>query len=357
MNLNKYFWKNVLFYIKDKAKEGEKNPYWTEILSASNVKEIVCYAKDYPYSDIVWDIAEKLSKIDLTKNEKLESLFFTYWNQIDYNNKLTTYKGNDAKEEDKYFFKDFVKEYFIKKIIEYPSVSELYKFRKDISQDELKIALKNIFNNTKFFKMNNQRKEDYWENHIKGNEPNKLLDLIEISGLEKDDLIKWNKIGFLNDIRQLRFDKLLNQNKIDLIKSEGQEVYLITIDINALALLEIDEKLGQIKLKTATNYINILLEEGIQGEKLHENSISKKLQFLIKDKNEYQQKEEIKNTIINWIENNTNIIIEKVKEGKDNKTLQEIRREMQDLLSKITLQNDLERKLKEKGKTAKNKKL
>ena len=158
-------------------------------------------------------------KIDLTKNEKLESLFFTYWNQIDYNNKLTTYKGNDAKEEDKYFFKDFVKEYFIKKIIEYPSVSELYKFRKDISQDELKIALKNIFNNTKFFKMNNQRKEDYWENHIKGNEPNKLLDLIEISGLEKDDLIKWNKIGFLNDIRQLRFDKLLNQNKIDLIKS------------------------------------------------------------------------------------------------------------------------------------------
>ena len=34
--------------------------------------------------------------------------------------------------------------------------------------------------------MKNQPKQDYWENHISGKEEEKLLDLIELSGMRKE---------------------------------------------------------------------------------------------------------------------------------------------------------------------------
>lgn len=346
MKILSVMWSVILFDLKP-YNEDMTSPEIYELTKVAHLDKYEYLKEDYPYSDTVWDICEDLKEINVEYNQKLKNLFFQHWQKLDYSAKLRVFKNIDMPKEEK--FNAEIKKYLVQNIIEYPSIMELHRFRKEMSQDNMKEALKNIYKQTNFHFIKNQSKEDYWENHISGKEEEKLLDLIELSGMGKEELTDFNKIGFFNKTRQARFDRLNNQEtQMPLLESADKEVYLLTTKFNEIVLLKENDKLGTNFLMSANKYIHRLLKNAIENESLEMISVTNvnPLKFITEDKEVFNKAIIKRNIVINWIENNQTLLIEKIKTHiQNNQSLVELHEETKELVNKIFLKSKLEDKL------------
>lgn len=344
MKIPKFIWSVILFSLKPNYHDKPS----VEIYNLIKMAELNKYEylkEDHPFSDTIWDVCNDLKEINLEYNSNLKEIFFKYWKVVNYQDKLSVFKNvNNATDEK---FTPEIKKYFAKNIINYPSIMELNRFRKEISQEDLKKALTNFYKQNKFFNCgNNTRKEDYWSNHISGKEEDKLLDLLELSGMKKEDLIDFNKIGFFNDTRQARYDKIIKQeSNIPLLESTSNQVYLITIKINSIILLK-EEKLGTKIIGNTNKYILSLIRKVMENEKVEEiNGNINNMKFITENKEIYEKSLLKMKGLIDWITNNQKFLI---RMAKENKSLVYMEEETKDLANKIVLNISLENKLIEK---------
>lgn len=334
-----------------------------EIFEITKIAKLIKFEyveTEYCYSDTIWDIANELKNIDVEDNKELKEMFFQYWREVSYDNKTRVFKNVDYQELIEHGNKKFEKElksYYLENMIQYPTVPELFRFRKDLSQDKLKEGLVNIFNQTKFHEIKNQpnNKKDYWENHLPGKEVDKLLDLIELSGLEKKDLILIESIGFLNTARQVKFDKI-NKTEVNLplIEYEDREVYLIDMKTNNIMLLQHNSKLLSGFFNASLKYINLLIEETIGLENVSKSN--DKLKLIAYSKEQYEEAIIKRDAITMWMEENIELLIEKINESNiPGKSLVKMKEDIQVLSGRIILKYKLENNLAKKNIKTKNK--
>lgn len=353
MNIPSSMWIQVLLNIRGNLNEDSS---CLEIYGITKVAKLHQYdylKVDPAYTDTMWDLAGDLKNINLEYNFDLKSVFFKSWKNVEYSDKQRIFKNVDMVEGES--FNKQLKGYYLENMIDYPTILELYRFRKDISQEKLKEGIFNVFTQTKFFTLKNQpcNKIDYWENNISGREADKLLDLIELSGLKKEELTEMNSIGFLNPSRQARFDRLNEQpTTLDLLENEDQQVYLLKTKINQVVLLKYEEKLGQNLLKLGMEYISLLIKNVLQIEKLQTGNGYNPLMFVAYDKNSYEQAVKYRQSVVDWIENNPDILLKQVKNcQKQNKTIIEIDDDTKELADKIRLNAKLLDKYENQNET------
>lgn len=339
-------WSVILFDLKPENEDIPSQDIY-ELIKVASLDKYEYLKEDYPYSDTVWDVCGDLKEIDLNYNQHLKNLFFQHWQNVDYSAKLRVFKNVDMPKDEK--FTPDIKKYLVKNIIEYPGIMELHRFRKEMSQENIKQALKNIYKQTNFYSMKNQPKEDYWENHISGKEEEKLLDLIELSGMGKEELTDFNKIGFFNKTRQAKFNRLNNQeSQIPLLETDDKEVYLLTIKFNEVILLKENENLGTNFLMTANKYVHRLIKNAINDDKLEMISVTNvnPIKFITEDKEVLKKALIKRSAIIDWIDNNQSVLIGKVKNHiQNNQSLVDLDEETKELADKIILKNKLENHL------------
>lgn len=350
MKILSVMWSVVLLELRT-YHEFKPNQDIYEIVKAAKLEKYEYLKEENPFTDTIWEISDDLKEIDLEYNQNLKRLFFQHWKNVEYENKLRIFKNLDMPENEK--FNPEIKKYLAKNIIEYPCIMELHKFRKELNQESLKKALKNIYSQINFNRLKNQRKEDYWTNHISGKEEDKLLELLELSGLKKEELIDFNKIGFLNEVRQAKFDKINNQeSNLPLLINNDSQVYLLVTEINGLNLLKEENKLGTKFINSATQYISSLIKNVMKSENMepivmNNNNV---LKFITPDKEVYEEALLKRKSLTRWLEDNKSVLIEKVRNfNKENKTLLELEDETKELADKIILKNKLENKLVEKS--------
>jgi hypothetical protein len=362
MKIPSVMWSIILFDLKSNN-EKKLNKEIYSLIKEAKLSQYEYLKEQYPYSDTIWAICKDLKEIDLEYNYNLKKLFFQHWKNIKYSKyseKIRIYKNIDMPVGEN--FNNEIKKYLAQNIVDYPCIMDLYRFRKEISQKDLKKGLNNIYNEINFFSLKNHPKEDYWGNHISPKEEEKLLDLIELSGMKKEELIKFSKIGFFNQKRQARFDRLYNlESKIPLLENNDRQVYLIKIKINTVILLKEDLQLETKFLKNATKYIYELIKNAIKTENVEminvntNININNTLEFITEDKEVFDRVIIKRNAIIDWIENNKVELIEAVKDYiKSNKTLLNLNKETKELAEKIIFKNKIENKLFEKNIKIKN---
>lgn len=360
MKIPAVMWSVVLFRYVGKDEDKSSEQVYT-ITQKANLPQFAYLANDYPYSDTVWDVANTLKDINLETNNELKEIFFQYWKEVEYENKLRVFKNVDYQEFENHGKGKFEKElkvYYIENMINYPSIAELFRFRKDMSQDKLKEGLINVCKQTKFHHIKNQpnNKVDYWDNHIKGQEADKLLDLLELSGMKKEELAIFEKIGFFNEYRQAKFNKInKNEASIPLIETEDKNVYLLEVKINTIMLLNQDDKLGTQFLNSALKYMSILIQEALELQNVNSEAYTP-LKLIAYNKESYDSAVTKREAVIKWMENNTILLLDKIKEAHtNNKNVIELKEETKELVKKIILKDKLENNLVKKNVKSKNK--
>lgn len=348
MKILSVMWSAVLFNLQPEQ-EYKTSAEIYEITKEAQLYKYEYLTKEHPYSDIIWDVANDLKEINLEENPKLRDVFFKYWKKVEYSSKLRIFKNVDMPEGEK--FNAQIKDYYIKNFINYPTIMELFKFRTSISQEDLKQSLHNLIKNINFNDLKNQIKKDYWENHISGKEADKLLDLLELSGMKGEELKEFNTVGFLNETRQAKFDKINEQeSNLPLIKNESTQVYLLTTKINAIILLKEEKKLGTVMINCASQYMIALMTNAIGNKNIQVITTNNPLKFIIEDKEIYENAVIRSNSVTKWLENNQSLLIEKVKDfNKQNKTFADLEEETKELAEKIILKANLENKLTDKN--------
>lgn len=361
MRIDKFLWSRILFHYKDLIDEGEISKPINHIIKIAKLKEYGHLEKEYPYSDIVWELSEKLSEINLIDNKELEKEFFSQWKGLTQEEKQYKF----AKNEYKIFTKEF-QSYFVKKIIENPSFEDLWFFKKNISQENLKVGLNNFFNNCVFNNLKNQSdgKIDYWENVDKNKKERfnhkdrvNLIDLLELANLKEEELNKFNPIGFLNDVLQAKFNKLLNKEVSEkFLEINEQEVYLIKVNINAINLLNENYDLNTKKVNKINEKIYELFSETIKLEKinkLHSNHTYEEIKFLAYDKEEYKEASIKVSAINKWLyDNKVNFIeyTDSLEEQFQKSMMFSWKDKIKELGKKIILESKLENKLQNDNK-------
>lgn len=351
MQIPSTMWAAVLFKIRGDL--DEHNPC-LEIYAVTKVAKLNQYEylkEDPAYSDTIWDVASDLKNINLKYNSDLHSVFFKNWKMLDYSVKSRIFKNVDMAEGE--VFDKQLKTYHIEHMIDYPTIAELYRFRKEISQEKLKKAIINVYEQTNFFILQNLpgNKINYWENNISAKEADKLLDLIELSGLKKQELSDLAKVGFLNNVRQARFDRINEEEStLSLLENEDQQVYLLKTKINQTELLKYDNKIGSNLLKLGMEYISLLIKNVVKIEKIQNGNGYNPLMFIAYDKPSYELALQYRNAVNDWIENNSEIIITRIKNcQKQNKTIIEIDDDTKELADKIRLNAKLTTKYEDKN--------
>lgn len=363
MKIPAMMWSVVLF----KYKGTNQNLPSYEIVEINKIAKINKFdylEEEHCYTDTIWEVAKELKSIDVENNKELKEKFFILWKEVDYDDKARVFKNVDyeglVEPGDKKFEKE-LKLYYLENMIKYPTVPELFRFRKDLNQDKLKEGLINIFKQTQFHKIKNQPndKVDYWENKLSGREIEKLLDLIELANLDKKELKLIENIGFLNKARQVRFDKI-NETEVilPLIECEDKEVYIIDVKINNIILLQHNMKLKAGFFNNSLKYMKILIEETIGLEDI--SKTNDKLKLIAYNKEQYEEAIIRREAIKNWMEENVDLLIEKIDEtSKWNQNAIEMKEKMKEeiigLSKKIILKSKLENKLINKNSKTKNK--
>lgn len=234
MKIPKELWFQIIDFVNEKENENNHKNYVIKFLNELKINDFDSYLGDQITYDIILDMSINLENINSEKNELIKDSFFKYYKDINFDEKKRIFRNVD----NNIFNKEF-KSYFIKNMIKYPDVECLFYFKKYLSPEILQDGLKNLFNQTKFNCIKNQNYNDYWENNLESKNIKKLLDLLDIANLTKEDLTKFNKIGFINDYNQLRFDKLLKSEKLNnknFIETKEETMYSIEINMNKLVL-------------------------------------------------------------------------------------------------------------------------
>lgn len=356
-------WSVVL--LKNRGNDEQLPSYEVfELSRTAKLKDFDHLEHEYCFTDTLWDLANALKEIDLETNKNLKEIFFKSWKEVAYDDKSRVFKNVDYQEYYEHGSKKFEKElksYYLENMMQYPTVPELFRFRKDLNQDKLKEGLINIFKQTQFHKIKNQPndKVDYWENKLSGREIEKLLDLIELANLDKKELKLIENIGFLNKARQVRFDKI-NETEVilPLIECEDKEVYIIDVKINNIILLQHNMKLKAGFFNNSLKYMKILIEETIGLEDI--SKTNDKLKLIAYNKEQYEEAIIRREAIKNWMEENVDLLIEKIDEtSKWNQNAIEMKEKMKEeiigLSKKIILKSKLENKLINKNSKTKNK--
>lgn len=339
MQIPSTMWAAVLFTIRGDLNEHSPCLEIYAITKVAKLTEYEYFKQDPAFSDTTWELAADLKNINVEYNSDLKNIFFKNWKSVDYATKSRIFKNVDMQNNES--FNKEIKKYYIENMIDYPTILELYRFRKEIRQEKLKLGILNIFSQTKFLTLQNQpgNKKDYWENNISGKEADKLLDLIELSGMKKEELHELNHIGFLNDARQARFDRVNEQEStLDLLENEDQQVYLLKTKINQIVLLKYEQKLGQNLLKLGMEYISLLIKNVVQLEKIQTVNGHNPLMFVAYDKQSYEQAVKYRQAVLEWIENSPETLLTRVKNcQKQNKTIIDIDDDTKELADKIRL--------------------
>lgn len=306
------------------------------------------------YTDLLWDISNDLSQIDIENENKLKDIFFNLFKKIPLSEKKRVFKNKDC--EDLIFTKD-VKTYFNDCMLDYADIYYLHLYRKKISQEKLKSKLKEILSEFKFNNLKNQPegKLDYWENHLSGKEINKLLDLLELSGMNGEELKEYYNIGFFSEIKQFKYEKIYktNREKIDLVEIEAKECYVLDIKINIKNLLNEENKLKEIDMKTGTEYLYYIFEFFLDLENFKNLD---KIKMISYSKENYEDSLKKKDFLIAWLDENKGLIIKEIKEINNN-GVKDIINKVKNMIPKLLLKYNLDNKLLPKNKKNEIKKI
>ena len=343
MKINKKLWFEILSFFKNDFGLS-KNIF--EFVKISKLEYFNFLESENPYDDNLRDFAEKLSQLDLEDNSRLKELLFKKFNEIPYLDKTDFFKGENHNLADINLFK----KYFIKNILNYPSIHEMYRFRKNLNIETIQNGLQTIFNNTHFYK-SNQIKQDYWDNHLKSKDIDKLLILVEMAKFKIDDVKNWNKIGIFNDVKQAKLDILLsNLKRIPLITSKEFNAFIVNVSFSTTAILEYDKQLGVKIINNFQMYVRSLFDNSLGLGTIHnekEEYQVKNWNYITYDKESFNSSIKKRDIIISWLDNNVNFLIELIKKDNDKKNANEINNEMKKLSDKILFKNSLETNLTE----------
>lgn len=352
MKIPKEMWASIIFCMRV-LPEPHPCSKLDKLIKVANLKEFFYMDKQYPYIDTIWDIGQALQEIDIEKNKPLKDLFFQEFIQLSPEEKTRLFKNKDS--EEKYFTKE-LKKYYVKEMIKTPTVWDLYKFKKEINQQQLQEGLKNFFEQLKYVKINNLPKEEYWENILGSKNSGSLIDLLEIAQLSGDTLKEWQKIGFINDDRQYRFDKLINPQKtqLKLIDEEEGQMFFIKLKIHRPFILDNFSDINAQSSKNLEELIKIMFKEGLGLDVFEkENKNAEDYQtvvFFTKDENIYQHAQQIKQILINWLPHNLDTLLKTIDKKYSTNAL-ELKEQAQEILKRLLLSVQLENTLDVKEKT------
>ena len=344
MKIDSHIWFETLCQFK-LEKGSSQNIF--EFVKASNLKEFDFLEIETPYSDTLRDFSEKLAEIDLENNSQLKKLFFNGFNTLPYEDKSALFKNDDLIDI------NVVKKYFIKNILNYPTIHELYRFRKNLDEATIQEGLQTIFKNTPFYTLNNnkQNKEDYWDNHLSGKDINKLLTLVEMANFKKESAEDWNKIGILNTFKQVKLDFFINKAKDkEFITTTDTSAFIIYVSMNLTTLIEKDKNISVIHVNNTELYMKYLFNNaiGLDNIKLPNKEKHNELNYIAYDYKLFTKAIDNRNTVIHWLENNIDFLADMAKK-RDDKNFDDINNEMKQLSEKILLKNGLETNLIEKN--------
>lgn len=355
MKIDKFLWSRIFFNNKELLKNELASILMYELAKIANLKDFNYIKNEFPFDDNIWELSEKLGEIDLNSNKNLEEEFFKEWKKMPQINKEYKY----AESEYKIFNKEF-KKYFLDRIVENPAFDDLWFFRKNISQENLRKGLNNFFNHCIFRELKNQPngKHDYWDNIYKNGvekltykDRKNLIELLELADMNENDLNKFDTIGFLHNIMQAKFDKLLKKEiKKEFIEVEEKEIYLIDIKINALTLLNEDKNLSIKKINEINEGIYKLFNKTVQLDKINANLINYQRLKMLAFSKESCEEASIKVRAINeWLEKNKNEIANymEILNGEESK--------IKEFGEKIVLKYKIEKSLVKENKIKTNK--
>lgn len=213
------------------------------VMGLPKVKEYQQFLKDVnmeaylnidPDYETQWEIAKEIDKYDLSNNEEIKDLFFHYMKTVNADNKNTQFKNKDNS-----FFTSEVKQFYIEGVLEYPTIFDLFKFKENISKEELTKGLNNFYDqlNLKVSTDGNQ----YWDHVLNTKEIDKMLVLLSKINLEEGIWDKFNNIKFYNKYRQLKFDKLSPskiENNKSLCEIQTEQLYSLKIKIDKFVIVD-----------------------------------------------------------------------------------------------------------------------
>jgi hypothetical protein len=355
MKIHSYLWYTILLNLRNNIRDKLVCKDFNNILSLANLNTYASLPLNETPSQIISKISAELETIDIEANLELKKEFFKQWRKVRFEDKNYTY----AQTEYNIFNKNF-KSYFIKELLINPTVNELFRFRKNIDTIDLREGLNNFFNQCKFNCFNNHTKDDYWDNIMKGDELNKLLELLELNILSDSDLKKWDKIGFLNNVKQARFDSIMKKEiEKNLIEVTSEHVHLITVDINGIILFKDNKKIGSKKITFITEHLKYLYKEGLGLESLDSfYSDINKLRLIAVNEIAFKEAMLKKEAITNWLDKNIDVLLNKVDESQKKKIIgSQIKDSMKEMAEKIIFQYTLSKDLEVKESKTKRMKL
>lgn len=240
--------------------------------------------------EVTWDIATKLENLDLETDEKMRDLFFGYFNFVSESEKKRIYRNTDSK-----VFTKEVKQYYINHMIKYPSIFDLYYFRKNITTKQMEIGLMNFINQ----KTNEETPyEKFWDNYMNAIATNKLLELLGTPDLSKELYESYSKIKFLSKYKQLQFNNLANigQEKKQYIEMTEAVLYNFKVVFNKLEIIKTYPELNGKMTDEITSFIEKLFKYCIElREDSHDQILNSHsngnymLSYLTDDKQLYEK--------------------------------------------------------------------
>ena len=207
--------------------------------------------------EVTWEIATKLENLDLEASDKMRDLFFGHFKYVSENEKKRIYRNTDSKA-----FTKEVKQYYIDHMIKYPSIFDLYYFRKNMTTEQMEIGLMNFLNQETNEETTYKK---FWDNYMNAKTMNKLLELLATPDLSKKLYENYSKIKFLNKYKQLHFNNLANikQENKQYIEMTEAVLYNFEIIFNKLEIIKTYPDLNGKMTDEITSFIEKLFKHCI----------------------------------------------------------------------------------------------
>ena len=347
MKVSKNMWLTVLLGIKEREVASSRTEYAIRrLIDLTNI-DIPNDITGLEFTDTpkLALLANRLVDINLEDNQKLKDLFFKIWKNTTPSLKANFFNGRVECGDDKQVMDAELKNYYLENMLKNPTIPELFRFRKSLPQESVKKGVLNIHAQQEFHMLYKtgliRNKEDNWDRHLNSSDCKKLIDLIEIANLSKEEFEPLMVIGFNNKINQERFDNLSGKRTPgELIDIVEKTAYVLEIKLSKLAILENEKKKDAKIIEYAYQYMTEIVKcaanKNLKDIKtyLDEESL---MTFTTYDKEDYEQAKENVANAKKWINENTAKIIDMATEIKKTRESHKIYEHAKEITEKIII--------------------
>lgn len=282
MKVSAYVWDFVLNQIAD---YNVDNSQWLKFLKLTKNNQYLNTPKDEMYSDLIEEMAEEVSQIDLKTDQKLKEIFFDNFKTMpDYYKKKCFDDDNflSTKEDIAYFLREMIKN---------PEIYELFLFRKKLTVDQLNIGIMNYIDSSI-----KENKSNIWEDILSIANINKLLTLLKLSSLKEEGIASFKHMEFKDKYKQLEFNNifLLEKANEDIIEINKEDYYSIHVKVKELEIKKSFPDYSQEKVESIFHFLNIMFQECLESKKfIIDKKNSEESIYLTNNKSIYEKDKKV----------------------------------------------------------------